>query len=154
LLFIIAGEGPARPRLERVVSKRGLADNVRFIGYLERRNELPACYRGADVFVFASKTETQGLVLLEAMALGVPVVALAKMGTADVLKEGAGCRIAPDDVSGFARILLPLLADRDAARALGAAGPPYAAGWSEGRMADAVIGLYRQLTQTGIRRAA
>lgn len=154
VLFVIAGEGPARVRLERAVAKRGLTDNVRFVGYLERKTELPACYCAADAFVFASKTETQGLVLLEAMALGVPVVALAEMGTRDVLKEGEGCRIAPDDVAGFARTLLPLLADRDAARALGAAGRPYAAGWSEGRMADAVIGLYRQLAQKDLQRAA
>ncbi len=154
VLLVIAGEGPARAQLERAVAQRGLGDSVRFVGYLERRTELPACYCAADVFVFASKTETQGLVLLEAMALGVPVVALAEMGTQDVLKEGAGCRIAPDDVAGFARTVLPLLADREAARALGAAGRPYAAGWSEGRMADAVIGLYRQLCQEALRRAA
>ncbi len=154
VLLVIAGEGPARAQLERAVAQRGLGDSVRFVGYLERRTELPACYCAADVFVFASKTETQGLVLLEAMALGVPVVALAEMGTQDVLKEGAGCRIAPDDVAGFARTVLPLLADREAARALGAAGRPYAAGWSEGRMADAVIGLYRQLCQEALQRAA
>jgi glycosyltransferase involved in cell wall biosynthesis len=154
VLLVIAGEGPARAQLERAVAQRGLGDSVRFVGYLERRTELPACYCAADVFVFASKTETQGLVLLEAMALGVPVVALAEMGTQDVLKEGAGCRIAPDDVACFARTVLPLLADREAARALGAAGRPYAAGWSEGRMADAVIGLYRQLCQEALQRAA
>jgi len=71
---------PARASLERAVAKRGLTNNVRFVGYLERRTELPACYCAADAFVFASKTETQGLVLLEAMALGVPVVGLAEMG--------------------------------------------------------------------------
>jgi glycosyltransferase involved in cell wall biosynthesis len=145
VLLVIAGEGPARARLERAVAKRGLTDNVRFVGYLERKTELPACYCAAEVFAFASKTETQGLVLLEAMALGVPVVALAEMGTKDVLQEGAGCRIAPDDVAGFARTLLPLLADRDAARALGAVGRPYAAGWSETKMQCEILRLYQSL---------
>jgi glycosyltransferase involved in cell wall biosynthesis len=145
VLFVIAGEGPARASLERKVAKRGLAANVKFVGYLERKTELPACYCAADAFVFSSKTETQGLVLLEAMALGVPVVGLAEMGTRDVLQEGAGCRIAPDDVAGFARVLTPLLADRAVARALGAAGKAYAAGWSEGRMAEAIIALYQSL---------
>jgi glycosyltransferase involved in cell wall biosynthesis len=145
LLFVIAGEGPARARLERAVAKRGLADNVRFVGYLERKTELPACYCAADVFVFASKTETQGLVLLEAMALGVPVVALAEMGTKDVLKEGEGCCIAPDDLAGFVRTLLPLLADRAASRALGATGRPYAAGWSETKMQCEILRLYQSL---------
>ena len=145
VLLVIAGEGPARASLERAVAKRGLTGNVRFVGYLERRTELPACYCAADVFVFASKTETQGLVLLEAMALGVPVVGLAEMGTKDVLQEGQGCRIAPDDVAGFARTLVPLLADRAAAQALGAAGKAYAATWSEARMGEAVLALYQSL---------
>jgi len=127
------------------VAKRGLAGNVRFVGYLERRTELPACYCAADAFVFASKTETQGLVLLEAMALGVPVVGLAEMGARDVLQEGQGCRIAPDDVAGFARVLTPLLTDRAAAQALGAAGRTYAANWSEARMGEAILALYQTL---------
>jgi glycosyltransferase involved in cell wall biosynthesis len=146
VLLLIAGEGPARASLERNAAKRGLAGNVKFVGYLERRAELPACYCAADVFAFASKTETQGLVLLEAMALGVPVVGLAEMGTRDVLKEGQGCRIAPDDVAGFAKVLTPLLADRAAAQALGAAGRAYAAGWSETRMRSAILALYAALT--------
>ncbi len=145
VLFVIAGEGPARASLERAVARRGLADNVRFVGYLERKTELPACYCAADVFVFSSKTETQGLVLLEAMALGVPVVGLAEMGTKDVLKEGEGCRIAPDDVEGFARVLVPLLADRAAAQQLGEAGKHYAAGWSETRMETEIFRLYHAL---------
>ncbi len=145
MLFVIAGEGPARTSLERAVTKRGLTNNVRFVGYLERKTELPACYCAADVFVFASKTETQGLVLLEAMALGVPVVGLAEMGTKDVLQEGAGCRIAPDDVAGFARVLTQLLADRTASRALGAAGKAYAADWSEAKMECEIMQLYRSL---------
>lgn len=145
VLLVIAGEGPARASLERTVAKRGLADNVRFVGYLERKTELPACYCAADAFVFASKTETQGLVLLEAMALGVPVVGIAEMGTKDVLKEGAGCRIAPDDVAGFAQVLIPLLADRAAAQALGAAGKAYAATWNEAGMCAAILALYQSL---------
>lgn len=145
VLLVIAGEGPARASLERAVAKRQLTNNVRFVGYLERRTELPACYCAADVFVFASKTETQGLVLLEAMALGVPVVGLAEMGTRDVLQEGAGCRIAPDDVAGFAQVLIPQLTDRATAQALGAAGKAYAAGWSEARMGEAILALYQSL---------
>lgn len=70
MLLVIAGEGPARASLERTVCKRKLANNVRFVGYLERRTELPGCYCAADAFVLASKTEARGLVLLEAMALG------------------------------------------------------------------------------------
>ena len=80
-----------------------------------------------------------------AMLTGVGAVGLAEMGTKDVLQEGQGCRIAPDDVAGFARTLVPLLADRAAAQALGAAGKAYAATWSEARMGEAVLALYQSL---------
>ena len=65
-------------------------DNTLFVGYLDRRGALLDCYRAADVFVFASRTETQGLVLLESLALGVPVVSTAVLGTKEVLRDAAG----------------------------------------------------------------
>jgi 1,2-diacylglycerol 3-alpha-glucosyltransferase len=63
-LFVIAGEGPARESLTRLARELGVAEAVRFIGYLDRRTDLPNCYAAGDAFVFASRTETQGLVLL------------------------------------------------------------------------------------------
>lgn len=90
ILLLIAGEGPAVPDLKEKVNALGLRDHVQFIGYLDRSEALPACYAAADVFVFASRTETQGLVLLEAMAAGLPVVALSEMGTTDILAPGRG----------------------------------------------------------------
>ena len=69
------------------------------------------CYRAGDAFVFASNTETQGLVLLEALALGVPVVSTAVMGTAEVLVEGGGCLIAPEDEQTFAEQVVRVLGD-------------------------------------------
>jgi len=86
-----------------------LAGCVRFFGYLDRERELLDCYRAADLFVFASPTETQGLVLIEAMALGVPVVSTAVMGTASVLREARGARVAPESVPEFAAAVEDLL---------------------------------------------
>ena len=74
VLLVIAGEGPALDALHRQASRLGLSDNLMFVGYLDRATGLLDCYRSADVFVFASRTETQGLVLLEAMARGGEVV--------------------------------------------------------------------------------
>lgn len=65
ILLIVTGEGPARHALEKQAQALGLASNVLFLGYLDRERELPGTYAGADAFVFASQTETQGLVLLE-----------------------------------------------------------------------------------------
>ena len=83
--MLIAGEGPAMPALKAQVGALGLHGAVHFIGYLDRSRELPDCYAAADVFVFASRTETQGLVLLEAMAAGLPVVALAAIDRKSVV---------------------------------------------------------------------
>ncbi len=85
VLLVIAGEGPALEHCRQLVAQLDLASSVQFVGYMDRDTELLDCYRAADVFVFASRTETQGLVLLEAMAQGTPVVSTAVMGTVDVL---------------------------------------------------------------------
>lgn len=70
LMLVIAGEGPALDALKRQAAELGIADHVRFVGYLARDSGLRDCYAAADLFTFASLTETQGLVLLEAMAIG------------------------------------------------------------------------------------
>ena len=69
-VLVVAGEGPALEHCKAYVESLQLTANVRFVGYLSRERELPDCYSAGDLFVFSSKTETQGLVLLEAMAFG------------------------------------------------------------------------------------
>lgn len=142
ILVLVAGEGPARPGLEREAGELGLGDNVRFIGYLDRHTELNDCYSAADIFVFSSRTETQGLVLLEAMAQGVPVVSIAEMGTRDVLKEGAGVLIAKEDLEDFSGKIIHLLKNRDVRVQLGAAGKEYAGQWSAASMAERMESFY------------
>ncbi len=65
-----------------------ITHNVMFVGYLDRNSNLSACNQVGDIFVFDLQTETQGLVLLEAMMLGVPVVSTAEIGTKDILVNG------------------------------------------------------------------
>lgn len=143
ILFVIAGEGPALAGLEADVIRMGLTANVMFIGYLDRHAELNSCYRAGDIFVFSSRTETQGLVLLEAMAQGVPVVSIAEMGTRDVLREGQGVWIAREDVEDFADKVIRLLADRQERTTLGQLGRDYAQLWSSGSMAERMLQFYQ-----------
>ena len=145
LIFLVTGEGPARPDLERQAARLGLRDHVRFLGYMDRHRELPAAYAAADAFVFASRTETQGLVLLEAMAQGCPVVALSVMGTADILEPRRGCRVAADDPAGFAATLVKLLNDPDARARLGEEARTYAGEWSDKTLARRLVDIYRAL---------
>ena len=145
-LLLITGEGPAVGALKQSVSQSGLEDAVRFLGYLDRHNELHDCYRAADIFVFASRTETQGLVLLEAMAIGRPVVALARMGTCDILAGERGCRIAPDDPRGFAQVVNTLLTlDKPARLTLEQEARQHAREWHADEMAGRLQRLYETL---------
>jgi glycosyltransferase involved in cell wall biosynthesis len=108
-VFVIAGEGPARESLTRQSRELGLGDTVRFIGYLDRRTDLPNCYAAGDAFVFASRTETQGLVLLEAMAQGTPVVSTAELGTRSILTDGCGAFVVPEQEDVFAAAVVQAL---------------------------------------------
>ncbi len=150
-LLLIAGEGPASDSLRAQATRLGLQDAVRFLGYFDRGGELQDCYSAADVFVFSSLTETQGLVLLEAMAQGVPVVAIPRMGTIDILGPGLGCRHAPEDRPGFARVVGDLLADGEACKALGRQAREYAETWASQKMAQRLAALYASLAATGSR---
>jgi 1,2-diacylglycerol 3-alpha-glucosyltransferase len=141
-VFVVAGEGPALASCKAYVRSLGLAQQVRFVGYLSRERELLDCYRAGDLFVFSSKTETQGLVLLESLALGVPVVSTAHMGTADIVNPQRGAHVAPDDENEFANIVLRLLDDAPRRAAMSSEGRAYAATWSATAMADRLAGLY------------
>jgi glycosyltransferase involved in cell wall biosynthesis len=145
ILLVIAGEGPARGALERDVSRRGLLQHVLFSGYLGRDRELPDCYAAADVFVFASRTETQGLVLLEAMAAGTPVVTTAVMGTEAVMADGAGGLVVAEDAPRFADALSRLLGDSELSSRLSREARRKAAEWSDRALAEKMLGLYADL---------
>lgn len=145
VLLLIAGEGPAAEDLKLQVKKLGLRDNVQFIGYLDRTQELPDCYAAADVFVFASRTETQGLVLLEAMAAGLPVIALSEMGTGDILGSGRGSISPPAEPAAFGQALADILNRPSVWQHLRLEAPAYAAEWSDRTMARRLASLYAEL---------
>jgi glycosyltransferase involved in cell wall biosynthesis len=146
VLFVIAGEGPAQESLRKQAARRGLAPSLLFVGYLDRRSGLLDCYRSADVFVFASRTETQGLVLLEAMALGTPVISTAVMGTQSVLADAPGAVAVEEDVETFAAVAIRLLVDRSEQQTLARrAARDIALRWSGTEMARRLLELYRRV---------
>ena len=102
-LFVIAGEGPALRASESSwrassASRTRCASSAISIA----STELPDCYAAGDAFVFASRTETQGLVLLEAMAQGTPVVSTAELGTRSILTPDCGAFVVPEAGGSFA----------------------------------------------------
>ena len=143
-LLVITGEGPAEESIKHSIDKLGISNKVRMIGYLDRSHELIACYKAADIFVFASKSETQGLVLLEAMAQGTAVVAIAELGTKSILIEGEGVLIAKDDINDFADKVSVLLSDAPKRQMIGEKGRQYAKEkWGAGVLAKKVAKFYK-----------
>ncbi len=146
ILLVVAGEGPAEASLHKLSEELNLQDNIHFIGYLDRHKELNACYKAADVFVFSSKSETQGLVLLEAMAQAVPVVAIAELGTKSILIEGEGALIAPENEAVFAERVLSLLSDKSKLAALGKSAKNYATKhWTSAKQAERMLQFYQKI---------
>ena len=142
ILLVIAGDGPALKRLQRLRDRLGLQQQVLFTGYLARDGSLEDCYRAGAGFVFSSCTETQGLVLLESMALGTPVVALAEMGTREVLRDGEGCLIAEHEQTHFAQQCLRLLREPELRATLSARARAYARSWSAPVLTERLIEFY------------
>ena len=118
---------------------------MRFLGNLDRDSTLLDCYSAADVFVFASSTETQGLVLIEAMACGAPIVSTAVMGTATVLRGTRSALISEENVDAFAALVARLLRSPDERKALSAAGPLDAEKWSATALMRKVVAMYERL---------
>jgi len=144
-LLVIAGEGPAREALRAQVAALGLQRHVHFAGYLARDDELLDCYAAADVFAFASRTETQGLVLLEAMAQGAPVVSTAELGTRSILVPGSGALVVPEERGAFAMAVVRVLRDTGLRAEMASRGRAYARSWSSAAMARRLADIYSEL---------
>jgi len=116
--FVVAGEGPERPVLERRAAELGLSARVLFTGAVPAAR-LPALYAAADVFAFHTFHEGLGIVLLEAQASGCPVVTTAAGGTLDIVRDGdSGLLVRPGDADAFARAVVRVLGDEELARRL------------------------------------
>jgi phosphatidylinositol alpha-1,6-mannosyltransferase len=117
--LVLVGDGQDRPRLEELARAAGVAEQTRFL-YGLSQEELFACYAHCDVFALPSRGEGFGLVFLEAMAHGKPVIGGAHGGTPDVVEDGVtGLLVPHGDVAHLARALESLLTDPAAAMKMG-----------------------------------
>jgi len=122
--LIIAGDGPQRQFLERYAMSLGIAQFVTFMGFLQRR-DLIDLYK-QTLFVFSSKTETQGLALVEAMMAGAAVVAVGIMGPRDIITSGETGILVGEDENEFARACNRLLQDGNERQRIGMAAREWA----------------------------
>jgi 1,2-diacylglycerol 3-alpha-glucosyltransferase len=111
VLFVFIGDGPFRQELESMCKSYQLRDNMLFTGYVKDRRLLYSWLKAAQVFTFSSLSETQGLVILEAMSAGTPVVAVNSMGVKDAVGDNIGGLASELDVTEFALKLNYLITD-------------------------------------------
>jgi len=141
----LVGDGPHRQQLEKHFD--GTATT--FVGYLSGE-ELASAYASGDAFLFPSSTETLGLVLLEAMAAGCPVVGANRGGIPDIITDGTnGCLYEPDGADGGAESLIEatqrLLGDATERQALRTAARQEAERWGWAGATEQLRGYYRQV---------
>jgi 1,2-diacylglycerol 3-alpha-glucosyltransferase len=152
--LVVLGEGPQLEFLRQRARSLGLEGHVTFYGSVPLAS-IGAYYRQAELFVFGSDTETQGLVLAEAQTMGVPVVAVGAEGTLGSVEPGvSGYLVAQGDWQGLATHSCTLLADPEAMGAMSAEARKFARRFSSSKMAEQMLDIYLQaLSQQG-RRAS
>lgn len=117
----VIGDGPAREQLEKQVKGLGLAGRVRMLGFMER-SALVRSYCNYDAFVTASTIETQGIVLLEAMAAGLPVIGVDALAIPELVIDGRnGLVVPPGDAGSLADAMRQMLADQELRERFGTA---------------------------------
>ncbi len=117
--LLLVGQGTEAERLRRLAARLSGGERIRFLG--PRPHEaLVLCYRAADLFLFASETETQGLVLAEAAACGLPAVAVGAPGCDEVVRDGDTGALTKSDPAALGDAAINLLLDPERRRRMGA----------------------------------
>jgi glycosyltransferase involved in cell wall biosynthesis len=147
-VFLVVGEGPSEKEIRRVFRDRGLDPNLVLAGKLNGQ-DLSDAYDAMDLFVFASKTETQGMVLVEAMASCMPVIALDASGVREVIVDGENGRMLPGDATpeDFAEAVCTFPADPEGLKPWRQHALETAEGFSRQASAGKMIDLYRSMLE-------
>jgi glycosyltransferase involved in cell wall biosynthesis len=141
--LVIVGDGSERGRVERMARAKGVEQGVFFTGQID---DVEPYYAIADVLALPSRSEGSPNVLLEAMATGLPVVAMAVGGVPEiVVNEKSALLVRPGDVGKFAAALNRLLTDAPLARRLATEAAGAVAGFSPEAYAGSLVRIYRGL---------
>jgi glycosyltransferase involved in cell wall biosynthesis len=138
----ICGGGPHMDDLMQQVAVHPFGDRIRLPGPIER-TQLDSVYASADLFVFPSDTETQGLVIAEARAAGTPSVVVRGGGAGENVRDGIDGRIVSSDAHDFARAVSEILSDRELRKRMSDACRAAAPNYSPSAMAKAVENVYQ-----------
>lgn len=142
VVLLIAGNGPDMDYYQDEAQKAGIKDNCVFTGYFNR-DELALVYAISELFVFPSLTDTQGLVTLEAMLSGTPVVAIGVMGTITVMGGDNGGFMVKNDPAEFTARVLELLADPELRQKKSIEAKAHARSWSIDELTKELLNIYK-----------
>jgi teichuronic acid biosynthesis glycosyltransferase TuaC len=149
---VIAGDGPLRRNLDSLATALGLNERVHFVGHLEQ-GDLLAMMARADVFALPSAPEGFGLVHLEAMTQGTPVIACLDQGPADFIDDGVSGYLVPfGDVEALTAVVSGALADPAAATLVGEAGRSVASSFTWERNARRMLDIYAEVVAGSARK--
>ncbi len=138
--FLIVGDGPEKRSLISYFEDEGIIERCVFTGYVPH-SQIKDYYKASNLFVFASVTETQGLVVLESLAAGTPVVAIAQKGIANVLADGEGSYTVPEE--NEKEFFDAIVRAVDSVEELKVKAPLYVeTNWSMNKMVDRIIEIY------------
>jgi glycosyltransferase involved in cell wall biosynthesis len=144
--LVIVGDGPSRDDLQKQAGELGVEHRTTFCGYLPRERVIDL-NRQADLFVFGSKTESQGLVILEAMMAGAPPVAVDAAGVRDILRSGKDGLLVPEDERIFAARCNDLLSDSGRRGAMATSAQARAREFTAQASVDHLVRIYEELVE-------
>lgn len=144
--FLVVGGGPAEETLREIFTRHGVAHRLVLAGSRTGAS-LADAYRAMDVFAFSSLSETQGLVVTEAMAAGLPVVALRASGVREVVRDGQTGFLLPSNTApgAFAKQLARLHAERALRRQFSRAASATAVNFSREHCAREALAFYEEI---------
>ncbi len=138
----LVGDGPARETYRKMARDLGIGDRVKIVGFLPRQ-EVDQYYAAADIFVFSSTTETQGLVVMEAMTYGLPAVAVRGGGASAAIEDGVNGYIVNSDPKNMADRVLEVLSRESEFARLSDGARDTSLQYTISAMADRVLDVYR-----------
>jgi 1,2-diacylglycerol 3-alpha-glucosyltransferase len=148
--FVVAGSGPSESNIKRIFANKSLSDQLRMLGTVTGQ-DLAHVYQAMDLFVFSSKSETQGMVLTEAMAAGTPVIALDASGAREVVEDGRNGRLLSETASpqSFAQAIREFSEDATQAKEWQKEALKTANRFSRERSVQRLVGLYQSILGYG-----
>lgn len=146
--FLVVGSGPAEADIKRILNQAGIDDRLVMAGKQIGEN-LRDVYQAMDLFVFASKSETQGVVLAEAMAAETPIIALDAPGAREVVEDGKNGRLLPGaaDTRAFADAIISYFSDDGRAGEWRRAATEKAKAFSRENSAQKMVQLYNRISE-------